>query len=56
MASKTVPVVLSAAAINFDVSYALASTAVVLAVLPPIAFALVFRRYIIRGLSTAFGR
>lgn len=56
MASKTVPVVLSAAAINFDVSYALASTAVVLAVFPPIAFAVVFRNYIIRGLSTAFGR
>lgn len=56
MASKTVPVVLSAAAINFDVSYALASTAVVLAVLPPIAFALVFRNYITSGLSMAFGR
>ncbi len=56
MASKTVPVVLSAAAINFDVSYALASTAVVLAVMPPILFALVFRRYITSGLSMAFGK
>lgn len=56
MATKTVPVVLSAAAINFDVSYALASTAVVLAVIPPILFALVFRRYITSGLSMAFGK
>jgi len=56
MASKTVPVVLSAAAINFDVSYALASTAVVLAIVPPIVFALVFRNYITSGLSMAFGK
>jgi len=56
MASKTVPVVLSAAAINFDVSYALASTAVVLAIIPPIVFALVFRNYITTGLSMAFGK
>lgn len=56
MASKTVPVVLSAAAINFDVSYALASTAVVLAIIPPILFALVFRKYITSGLSMAFGK
>jgi len=56
MASKTVPVVLSAAAINFDVSYALASTAVVLAIIPPIAFALIFRNYITSGLSMAFGK
>jgi len=56
MASKTVPVVLMSAAINDDVSYALASTGVVLAILPPIAFALIFRNYITRGLSMAFGR
>lgn len=56
MASKTVPVVLSAAAINFDVSYALASTAVVLAIIPPIIFALIFRNYITSGLSMAFGK
>lgn len=56
MASKTVPVVLSAAAINFDVSYALATTAVVLAIIPPILFALVFRKYITSGLSMAFGK
>jgi ABC-type glycerol-3-phosphate transport system permease component len=49
-------VVLSAAAINFDVSYALASTAVVLAIVPPIVFALIFRNYITSGLSMAFGK
>lgn len=56
MAAKTVPVVLTAAAINFDVSYALASTAVVLAIVPPILFALVFRNYITSSLSMAFGK
>ena len=56
MASRTVPVVLTSVAINDDVSYALASTGVVLAILPPIAFALIFRNYITRGLSMAFGR
>jgi len=56
IASRTVPVVLTSVAINDDVSYALASTGVVLAILPPIAFALLFRNYITRGLSMAFGR
>ncbi|MGB5933452.1 MAG: carbohydrate ABC transporter permease [Anaerolineae bacterium] len=56
MASKTVPVVLSAAAINLDASYALASTTVVLAIIPPIIFALIFRNYITSGLSMAFGK
>ncbi len=56
MATKTVPVVLTAAAINYDVSYALASTAVVLAIVPPILFALVFRNYITSSLSMAFGK
>lgn len=56
MASKTVPVVLSNAAINHDVSYALATAAVMLAIVPPIVFALVFRNYITRGMSMAFGK
>lgn len=56
MASRTVPVVLSAAAINFDVSYALASTGVVLALIPPVLIALVLRRYITSGLSMAFDK
>ncbi len=56
MASRTAPVVLASAAINHDVSYALATTALVLSILPPIVFAIIFRRYITRGLSMAFGR
>jgi len=55
MASRTAPVVLASAAINHDVSYALATTALVLSILPPIVFAIIFRRYITRGLSMAFG-
>lgn len=55
MASRTAPVVLASAAINHDVSYALATTALVLSVLPPIVFAIIFSRYITRGLSMAFG-
>ncbi len=56
MATRTVPVVLTSAAINDDVSYALATTALVLSIIPPIIFALIFRNYITRGLSQAFGR
>lgn len=55
MASRTAPVVLASAAINHDVSYALATTALVLSILPPIVFAIIFSRYITRGLSMAFG-
>lgn len=54
MATRTVPVVLTSAAINNDVSYALATTALVLSIIPPIAFALIFRKYITRGLGQAF--
>lgn len=54
MATRTVPVVLTSAAINNDVSYALATTALVLSIIPPIAFALIFRKYITRGLGQVF--
>ena len=54
IATRTVPVVLTSAAINNDVSYALATTALVLSIIPPIAFALIFRKYITRGLGQAF--
>jgi multiple sugar transport system permease protein len=56
LGARTVPVVLSSAALNFDVSFALASTAVVIACLPPVLFALLFRNYILGGLSMALGR
>lgn len=56
LGSRTVPVVLSSAALNFDVSFALASTAVVIACVPPVLFAVIFRNYILGGLSMALGR
>ena len=56
MASKTVPVVLVATAINHDVSFALSFAAVVLSMIPPVLFALVFRSYITRGFAGALAR
>lgn len=56
MATKTAPVVLVATAINFDVSFALASAALILTIIPPILFALVFRSFITRGFAVGFGR
>ncbi len=56
MASKTAPVILVATAINHDVSFALSFAALVLTIIPPMLFALVFRSYITRGFISAFGR
>ncbi|MGH2372864.1 MAG: carbohydrate ABC transporter permease [bacterium] len=56
MASKTAPLILVATAINHDVSFALSFAALVLAMIPPMAFALIFRSYITRGFVSAFGR
>ena len=56
IAAKTAPVVLVATAINFDVSFALASSALILTIVPPIIFALVFRKFITRGMLVGFGR
>lgn len=56
MAAKTAPVILVATAINFDVSFALSSAALVLTIIPPIVFALIFRSFITRGLVVGFGR
>ncbi len=56
MAAKTAPVVLVATAINHDVSFALSFAALVLSIIPPVAFALIFRTYITRGFISAFGR
>jgi multiple sugar transport system permease protein len=50
-ASQTVPVVLTNVAINYDISYSLLSADIVLAILPAIALALVFRTQIRRGLA-----
>lgn len=56
MASKTAPVVLVATAINHDVSFALSFAALVLSIVPPVLFALVFRSYITRGFTGALAR
>lgn len=56
MAAKTAPVILVATAINFDVSFALSSAALILTIIPPIVFALIFRSFITRGLVVGFGR
>jgi multiple sugar transport system permease protein len=50
-ASQTVPVVLTNVAINYDISYSLLSADIVLAILPTIALALLFRTQIRRGLA-----
>jgi multiple sugar transport system permease protein len=50
-ASQTVPVVLANVAINYDISYSLLSADVILAIIPTIALALIFRTYIRRGLA-----
>jgi multiple sugar transport system permease protein len=56
MASKTAPVVLVATAINHDVSLALSFAALVLSIIPPVLFALVFRSYITRGFAGVLAR
>lgn len=56
MASKTAPVVLVATAINHDVSFALSFAALVLSIIPPMLFALVFRSYITRGFTGVLAR
>jgi len=50
--SQTIPVIVSATAVNPDVSFGVVAVTVVLTMLPPVAFALLFRRYITRGLIT----
>lgn len=56
MASKTAPIVLVATAINHDVSFALSFAALVLSIIPPVLFALVFRSYITRGFAGVLAR
>ena len=54
--SQTLPVVLSSVATNPDASLALIATSVVLAMLPPLLFAVVFQRFLTRGLVAALGK
>ena len=48
--SQTIPVIVSVTAVNPDVSFGVVAVAVVLTMIPPVAFAMVFRNYITRGL------
>ncbi len=50
--SQTIPVIVSATAVNTDISFGVVAVTVVLTMLPPVAFALLFRLYITRGLIT----
>lgn len=48
--SQTIPVIVANTAINPDVSFGVVAVTVVLTMIPPITFAMVFRNYITRGL------
>ena len=54
--SQTMPVILSSVATNPDASLALIATSVVLAMVPPLIFAIVFQRFLTRGLVSALGK
>jgi len=54
--SQTMPVILSSVATNPDASLALIATSVVLAMVPPLIFAIVFQRFLTRGLVAALGK
>lgn len=48
--SQTIPVIVANTAINPDVSFGVVAVTVVLTMLPPVAFAMIFRNYATRGL------
>jgi multiple sugar transport system permease protein len=54
--SKTIPVMISAIGSNPDASYTLIAVGITLSIIAPIALAMIFRRYIVSGLVTSFGR
>jgi multiple sugar transport system permease protein len=56
MNAKTVPVLTSAIANNPDASYTLIAVGVMLSILPPLALAFIFQRFITSGLVASFGR
>jgi multiple sugar transport system permease protein len=53
--SQTLPVIIASVAVNPDASFALISVSVVLAMIPPLLFAVGIRRYLTRGLVGAVG-
>ena len=48
--SQTMPVIIASVAVNPNASLSLISVSVSLAMVVPIAFALIFRRYLVRGM------
>lgn len=48
--SQTIPVIVSVTAVNPDVSFGVVAVTVVLTMVPPVLFAMIFRNYITRGL------
>jgi multiple sugar transport system permease protein len=48
--SQTIPVIVANTAINPDVSFGVIAVTVVLTMIPPVIFAMIFRNYITRGL------
>lgn len=56
MKSKTMPVLIAGISVNPDVSYALLSVCVTLALIAPLALAIALRRYITRGMLSSVTR
>jgi multiple sugar transport system permease protein len=54
--AKTIPVMVSSISVNPDASYTLVAVGIVLSIFAPILFALVFRRYITKGLVASLTR
>jgi multiple sugar transport system permease protein len=54
--AKTVPVLISETANNPDASYSLIAVGIVLSIISPMIFAVVFRRFITTGLAASLGK
>ncbi len=54
--AKTIPVIIASVSVNPDASYTLIAVGIVLSMIAPIVFALVFRRYITSGLVASLTR
>jgi multiple sugar transport system permease protein len=54
--AKTIPVLIASASVNPDASYTLIAVGIVLSMIAPVGFALIFRRYITSGLVASLTR
>lgn len=54
--AKTIPVMIAAIGSNPDASYTLIAVGITLSIIAPVGLSLLFRRYIVSGLVTSFGR